>query len=48
MIMRKEIDLNEPLTEEQKEMLAKMQSREAVPDEDSPEIKLIVDKINCL
>lgn len=38
MIMRKEIDFNEPLTEEQKEMLAKMQSREAVPDEDSPEL----------
>lgn len=38
MIMRKEIDFNEPLTEEQKEMLAKMQLREAVPDEDSPEL----------
>lgn len=38
MIMRKEIDFNEPLTEEQKEMLSKMQSREAVPDEDSPEL----------
>lgn len=38
MIIRKEIDLTEPLTEEQKEMLAKMQSREDVPDEDSPEL----------
>lgn len=38
MIIRKEIDLNEPLTEEQKEMLEKMQSREVVPDEDSPEL----------
>ena len=38
MIIRKEIDLNEPLTEEPKEMLTKMQSQEAVPDEDSPEV----------
>lgn len=38
MIIRKEIDLNEPLTEEQKEMLTKMQSQEATPDEDSPEL----------
>ena len=34
MIIRKEIDLNEPLTEAQKQMLNAMQSRPVQPDED--------------
>lgn len=38
MIIRKEIDFNEPLTPEQKKMLADMESRTARPDEDCPEL----------
>lgn len=38
MIIRKEIDLNKPLTEEQKNMLKALETRPVVPDEDCPEI----------
>lgn len=38
MIIRKEIDLNEPLTEAQKQMLDDMQMRPVQPDEDCPEL----------
>ena len=38
MIIRKEIDLNKPLTIEQKEMLEKLKTSPAHPDEDCPEL----------
>lgn len=38
MIIRKEIDLNEPLTEAQKQMLNAMQTRPVQPDEECPEL----------
>ena len=38
MIIRKEIDFSEPLTEEQKKMLEEMESRPAMPDEECPEL----------
>lgn len=38
MIIRKEIDLNEPLTKEQKQMLSNMQTRPVQPDEECPEL----------
>ena len=38
MIIRKEIDLNEPLTEAQKQMLEAMQARPVQPDEECPEL----------
>ena len=38
MIIRKEIDLNEPLTEAQAEMLHALAAAPAVPDEDCPEL----------
>ena len=37
MIIRKEIDFNEPLTEAQVEMLEAMESQPAIPDDDCPE-----------
>lgn len=37
MITRKEIDFNEPLTQDQLMMLEKMKDRPTVPDEDCPE-----------
>ena len=38
MTIRKEIDLNEPLTANQKEMLAELEARPIQPDEDCPEL----------
>lgn len=38
MIIRKEIDFNKPLTDEQKEMLEELKSRPAIPDDDCPEL----------
>ena len=38
MIIRKEIDLNKPLTDEQREMLEKLRTRPVQPDEDCPEL----------
>ena len=38
MIIRKEIDVSKPLTEEQKTMLEEMESQDACPDESCPEI----------
>lgn len=38
MIIRKEINLEEPLTKEQMQMLDTMQNRPACPDEDCPEL----------
>lgn len=38
MTIRKEIDLNAPLTEEQKEMLEALKTRPVHPDEDCPEL----------
>ena len=38
MIIRKEIDLNKPLTDEQREMLEKLGTRPVQPDEDCPEL----------
>ncbi len=38
MTIRKEIDLNEPLTTEQKQMLNALKSRAVCPDEDCPEL----------
>jgi len=38
MIIRKEIDFNEPLTQEQKKMLEELNSRPVQPDEDCPEL----------
>lgn len=38
MIIRKEIDLNAPLTVEQKQMLEALKTRPVQPDEDCPEL----------
>lgn len=38
MIIRKEIDFNKPLTEEQKKMLEALKTRPVEPDEDCPEL----------
>lgn len=38
MIIRKEIDLNEPLTEAQEQMLEAMKARPVQPDEECPEL----------
>lgn len=38
MIIRKEIDLNKPLTAEQKQMLEDLKTRPVQPDEDCPEL----------
>ena len=38
MIVRKEIDLNKPLTPSQVEMLTALASRPVTPDEDCPEL----------
>lgn len=37
MIIRKVIDVNQPLTENQKKMLEAMEARPVVPDDDCPE-----------
>ncbi len=38
MTIRKEIDLNKPLTAEQKQMLEDLKTRPVQPDEDCPEL----------
>lgn len=38
MTVRKEIDLNKPLTDEQKKMLEALKTRPAQPDQDCPEL----------
>lgn len=38
MIIRKEIDFNQPLTPEQKQMLEALKDRPVQPDEDCPEL----------
>lgn len=38
MIIRKEIDFNKPLTDEQKKMLEELKSRPAISDDDCPEL----------
>lgn len=38
MIIRKDIDLKQPLTSAQKKMLEELKSRDVHPDEDSPEL----------
>ena len=38
MIIRKEIDLNAPLTAEQEQMLEALKTRPVQPDEDCPEL----------
>jgi hypothetical protein len=38
MTIRKEIDLNQPLTAEQKQMLEELKKRPVHPDEDCPEL----------
>lgn len=38
MTIRKEIDLNKPLTAEQKQMLEALKTRTVLPDEDCPEL----------
>ena len=38
MIIRKEISLDAPLTEDQKQMLESLKERPVVPDEDCPEL----------
>lgn len=38
MIIRKEIDFNKPLTDEQKKMLEELKTRPVTPDEDCPEL----------
>ena len=38
MIIRKEINLNGPLTKKQKQMLDAIQTRPVQPDEDCPEL----------
>lgn len=38
MTIRKEIDLNAPLTDEQKKMLENLVTRPAAPDDDCPEL----------
>ena len=40
MIVRKEIDLNQPLAPAQTEMLNKLASRPITPDEDCPELTM--------
>lgn len=40
MIVRKEIDLNQPLTPTQEEMLNKLASGPITPDEDCPELTM--------
>ncbi len=38
MIIRKEIDFNKPLTDEQKKMLEELKTRPITPDDDCPEL----------
>lgn len=38
MIIRKEIDLSKPLSDEQKKMLEALKTRQVQPDEDCPEL----------
>ena len=38
MIIRKDIDLNKPLTPKQRKMLSDLESRPITPDEDCPEL----------
>ncbi len=38
MIIRKEIDFNKPLTDEQKKMLEELKARPVTPDDDCPEL----------
>lgn len=38
MIIRKDIDLKQTLTSEQKKMLEELKSRDVHPDEDAPEL----------
>lgn len=38
MIIRKEIDINKPLTEEQKKMLEALKTRSVEPDDSCPEL----------
>ena len=38
MLIHKEIDLNEPLTAEQKQMLEALKEKPVQPDEDCPEL----------
>ncbi len=38
MIIRKEIELTEPLTDEQKKMLEKLKTKPVHPDDDCPEL----------
>lgn len=38
MTIRKEIDFNQPLTEEQKKKLEALETRPVVPDDDCPEL----------
>lgn len=38
MIIRKEIELTEPLTDEQKKMLEKLKTKPVRPDDDCPEL----------
>lgn len=38
MIIRKEIDFNKPLTDEQKKMLEELKTRPVTPDDDCPEL----------
>lgn len=38
MVIRKEIDLSKPLTDEQKKMLEELKTRLVHPDEDRPEL----------
>ncbi|MDE6425721.1 MAG: BrnA antitoxin family protein [Ruminococcus sp.] len=38
MIIRKEIDFNKPLTDEQKKMLEELKTRPVTPDNDCPEL----------
>ena len=39
MIIRKEIDMKKPLTDEQKQMLEALKTRPVTPDEDCPDRK---------
>lgn len=48
MIVRKEVDLNAPLSDDQKKMLEDLATRPVCPDEDCPEIDMSEENLSRL
>lgn len=48
MIVRKEVDLNAPLSDDQKKMLEDLAIRPVCPDEDCPEIDMSEENLSRL